>query len=86
MEERGKMYTKTIFESADEFFMACSIARPIGDKKPSIPSSVYVVFDGEGIPTLSGESAKEYGLHYGISQSDMIKAAFDAAGSRLIRK
>ncbi|MCP4339609.1 MAG: hypothetical protein GY799_12140 [Desulfobulbaceae bacterium] len=77
------MYNKTIFESADEFFVACSNVRAIGDKKPSVPSSVYVVFDGEGLPTLSGESAKEFGLHHEISQSDMIKAAFDAAGSRL---
>lgn len=70
------MYTKTIFESATEFFSA-------NKQDNVVPKTVYVVFDGDAGPFLSGEGADKFGLPPNISQDEMIEAAFHAAGSKV---
>lgn len=71
------MYTMTVFETADEFFEACD---PNGEIKPTVPETVYVVFDGEHDPRLSGDGAKKFALG-DITQADITHAAFRRAGS-----
>ena len=79
------MYNKVMFESAKEFFNAC--IRHQGttedDERPTVPSSVYVVFDGGSRPYLSGENSEKFGLSPEITQSDMIEAAFKAVRSKV---
>lgn len=73
------MFKRVIFETADEFFEACD---PTGKRKPDVPDTVYVVFDGEMDPRLSGDGHGQFGLE-NISQSDMTKAAFRLLASRV---
>ncbi len=71
------MYTLTVFETADEFFEACD---PNGEIKPTVPETVYVVFDDSLDPSLSGDGAKKFALG-DITQSEMMYVAFRRAGS-----
>lgn len=71
------MYQKTVFETAHEFFKACD-----PDSKIRMPHTVYVVFDGDTDPYLSGEGAENFDLE-GITQADMIEEAFTLAETRV---
>jgi len=81
------MYTKVVFESAEEFFRACRRHRATTNDTsplaPIVPSTVYVVFDGDAAPFLSGEGAEQFGLSDDISQDEMVEAAFCATSSRV---
>lgn len=74
------MYTKTILETAIEFFEACN---PSGEIQPRVPYTVYVVFDGDADLYLSGDGAEKFGLGDNITQADMIEEAFAIAESRI---
>lgn len=71
------MYTKYVFETAEEFFRACgpTDATVSGDRSLSVPDTVYVVFNGDDV-YLSGGGAHLFELSPDISQDDMIAAAF----------
>ena len=66
------MYTKTMYETPDEFF-----ADVRGGK---LPSDVYVVFEGSDEVFLSGKGADLVGLTSNIQQADMLQAAFRIIG------
>lgn len=71
------MYTRIIFETAKEFFEACM---PGG--KVYVPNTVYVVFDGDADPFLSGDGAKKFDLG-DITQAEMTREMFHLVGSRV---
>lgn len=74
------MYKKVIFETAEEFFKACD---PGSQMKPTVPTSVSVVFDGSSLPRFTGEDAHKFGFSGKVTQSDMITVAFRIAGSKV---
>lgn len=82
------MYTKTIFETAQEFFDAVEIARQKwGGTEPvmeaTVPPDVYVVIEDRATLSLSGEGSEKFMLAESITWDDMIQAAFLKAGVRV---
>ena len=63
-------YQRRVFETAAEFLDACEAGE--------LPSSVYVVHDGE-TPWLSGDGAKAFGLE-GLDWSELIMEMLKRAG------
>lgn len=73
------MYTVTVFQNAEELLKAASRVRAINDGGPILPSTVYLVFDGDSI-RLSGDGSRGFDVDQDVTKEDLIRAAFQLAG------
>ena len=77
------MYTKIVFETAEEFFNACAKVRAKGDESPYVPSTVYLILREGETPILSGDGCHKFGLAESISRENLILAGLRKAGCKV---